>query len=55
MEMDVGVLREPALVLLMGVEVVEDDVQLAALEGGDEPVHEAEELGSGGAASNVPR
>src|SRR3984957_5029662 len=44
MEMDVGVLLEPVLVLLMGVEVVEDDVQLAALEGGDEPVHEAEEL-----------
>jgi hypothetical protein len=44
MEMDVGVLLEPALVLLVGVEVVEDDVQLPAREDGDEPVHEAEEL-----------
>src|ERR1700692_929044 len=44
MEMDVGVFLEPALVLLMGVEVVEDDVEFAIREGGNDAVHEAEEL-----------
>src|ERR687898_2821110 len=44
MEMDVGVFLEPALVLLMGVEIVEDDVKLAIREGGNDAVHEAEEL-----------
>jgi hypothetical protein len=34
MEMDIGVFLEPALVLLVGVEIVEDDVQLAIREGG---------------------
>ena len=42
--MDVGVFLEPALVLLMGVEIVEDDVKLAIREGGNDAVHEAEEL-----------
>ena len=31
--MDFGVFLEPALVLLMGVEIVEDDVKLAVREG----------------------
>jgi len=44
MEMDVCVFFEPALVLLMGVEIVEDDVKLAIREGGNGAVHEAEEL-----------
>ena len=44
METDVGVFLEPALVLLMGVEIVEDDVKLAIREGGNDAVHEAEEL-----------
>jgi hypothetical protein len=44
MEMDVGVLLEPALVILICVEIVEDDVQLATWEGRDKPAHEAEEL-----------
>src|SRR4029453_7820996 len=35
---------EPALVLLMRVEIVEDDVELAIREGGDEAVHEPEEF-----------
>src|SRR6202011_1556862 len=44
MEPHVGVFLEPALVLLMRVEIVEDDVKLAIREGGNEAVHEAEEL-----------
>ena len=44
MEMDIGMFLEPALVLLVGVEIVEDDVKLAIREGGDDAVHEAEEL-----------
>src|SRR5436190_1559197 len=44
MEMDLGVFLEPALVLFVRVEIVEDDVKLAILEGGNEAVHEAEEL-----------
>ena len=44
METDGGVFLEPALVLLMGVEVVEDDVEVAIREGGNDAVHEAEEL-----------
>jgi len=35
---------EPAIALLMGVEIIEDDVQLAVREGGNHAVHEAEEL-----------
>ena len=35
---------EPALVLLVRVEIVEDDVKLATREGGDDAAHEAEEL-----------
>src|SRR5215813_4683974 len=44
MEMDSGMFFEPALVLLVRVEIVEDDVKLAIREGGDDAVHEAEEL-----------
>src|SRR5437764_13055291 len=44
MEMDVGVFLEPALVLLMRVEMVDDDVTLAIRECGNDAVHEAEEL-----------
>ena len=44
MEMDIEVSLEPALVLFIGVEIIQDDVQLAIREGGDEPVHEAEEF-----------
>jgi hypothetical protein len=44
MEMDLAVFLEPALVLLVGVEIVEDEVKLAIREGGDEAVHEAEKL-----------
>ena len=44
MEMDSGMFLEPALVLLVRVEIVEDDVKLATREGGDDAVHEAEEL-----------
>ena len=44
METDGGVFLEPALVLLMRVEIVEDDVKLTIREGGNEAVHEAEEL-----------
>src|SRR5262245_5789459 len=44
MKMDVGVLLEPALVLLVGVEIVEDNVKLAIREGGNNAVHETEEL-----------
>jgi hypothetical protein len=44
MEADGGVFLEPALVLLMRVEIVEDDVKLTIREGGNEAVSEAEEL-----------
>ena len=44
MKMDFGVFLEPALVLLMGVEIVDNDVKLATREGGNDAVHEAEEL-----------
>ena len=37
---------EPAIALLMGVEIIEDDVQLAIREGGNHAVHEAEEDGT---------
>ena len=52
--MNSGVFLEPALVLLVGVEIVEDDVKLAIREGGDGAVHEAEELDTAG-AWNAPR
>lgn len=42
--MDFGVFLEPALVLLMGVEIVEYDVKLATRERSNDAVHEAEEL-----------
>ena len=45
---------EPALVLLLRVEIVEDDVKLTIREGGNEAVHEAEELDTS-AAWNAPR
>ena len=44
MEVDVWMFLEPAIALLMGVEIIEDDVQLAIREGGNHAVHEAEEL-----------
>src|SRR6516225_7343438 len=44
MEMDVRVLVQPALILLVGVEIIQDDVQLAIREGGNDALHEAEEL-----------
>jgi hypothetical protein len=47
--MDVAVFLEPALVLLMGVEIVDDDVKLAIREGGNDAVHEAEETRAGSA------
>ena len=45
---------EPALVLLLRVEIVEVDVKLTIREGGNEAVHEAEELDTS-AAWNAPR
>ena len=44
MEVDVWMFLEPAIALLMGVEIIEDDVQLAIREGGNHAVHEADEL-----------
>ena len=44
MEVDVGVFLEPALVLLVRVEIIDDDVKLATREGGNDAVHKAEEL-----------
>src|SRR4029079_18242295 len=44
MEPDLGVFLQPALVLLMRVEIVEDDVKLAIRVDGNEAVHEGEEL-----------
>jgi hypothetical protein len=38
--MDLGVFLESALVLLVRVEIVEDDVKLAVREGGNDAVHE---------------
>src|SRR6478752_7784323 len=49
MKMDFGVFLEPALVLLMGVEIVEDDVKLAVREGVNKAIHEAEELNAAAA------
>src|ERR1700688_3224885 len=44
-EMNVLVAGEPSLALgFVGVEVVEDDMDLAAGMGGDDPVHEVEKL-----------
>ena len=44
MEFDTGMFLEPALVLLVRVEIVQNDVKLAAREGGHDFVHEAEKL-----------
>ena len=44
MEVHVWMFLEPAIALLMGVEIIEDDVQLAIREGSNHAVHEAEEL-----------
>ena len=44
MEFDVGMLPEPVLILLVGVEIVQDDVKLAARVGFDDAVHEVEKL-----------
>src|SRR6516162_4399445 len=46
MEMDVRMLLQPTLVLLVSVEIVEDDVQLAIREGNNDALHETEELDS---------
>ncbi len=35
---------EPALVFLVGIEVIEDDVHLAIRKGGNDAVHEAQKL-----------
>src|SRR5258705_10097039 len=44
-EAHVGMAREPTVVLrLVGVEIVEDDMDLAARMGGNDAVHEVEEL-----------
>ena len=44
MEVDVRVFLEPGIALLVSVEIVEDDVQLTGRKGGNDTVHEAEEL-----------
>jgi hypothetical protein len=38
MEVDVWMFLEPAIALLMGVEIIEDDVQVAIREGGNHAV-----------------
>src|SRR5271169_1290936 len=43
-EVHVWMVLEPAIALLMGVEIIEDDVQLAIREGGNHAVHETEEF-----------
>jgi hypothetical protein len=43
-EVDLRMFLEPAIALLAGVEIIEDDVQLAVWEGGGHAVHEAEKL-----------
>jgi len=40
----IGVFSEPALVLLVRIEVVQDDVKLAVRKGRDDAFHEAEEF-----------
>ena len=44
MKCHIGMGLEPILVLLVGVEVVEDDVKLAVRKGRGEAVHEVEKL-----------
>ena len=44
MEADLRMFLEPTVALLVSVEIVDDDVQLAIGEAGDDMVHEAEEL-----------
>ena len=44
MEFHVGVFPEPALIVLVGVEVIQDDVKFTARVGGNDAVHEAKEL-----------
>jgi len=44
MEVDLRMFLEPAIALLMGVEIIEDDVHFAVREGGNHTVHEAEKL-----------
>ena len=43
-EVHPGVLLEPALILFVRVEVVQDDVKLAVRKGRDDTVHEAEKF-----------
>src|SRR5450755_4530259 len=44
MKFHIGMCLEPILVLLVGVEVVEDDVKLAVRKGRGDAVHEVEKL-----------
>ena len=44
MELHIGMGLEPVLILLVGVEVVEDDVKLSARKGRGDAVHEVEKL-----------
>ena len=44
MELHSGMIFEPPLVLLVRVEIIQDDVKLAARKGCDDFIHEAEEL-----------
>ena len=44
MELHIGMGLEPVLILLVGVEVVEDDVKLSARKGRGNAVHEIEKL-----------
>ena len=44
MEMNVWVSLEPAFALFMGVEIVEDEVQLAIREGGGDAAHKVKKL-----------
>jgi hypothetical protein len=44
MKVHIGVSLEPVLVLLVGVEIVEDDMKLAVRKSRGDAVHEVEEL-----------
>src|SRR5262245_26819489 len=46
MEVDLRMFLEPAVAPLMGVEIVEDDMQLASRKGSHDVLHEAEKLGT---------
>jgi len=44
MELHFGMLLEPVVVLLVGIEIIQDDMKLAAGKSGNDAVHEAKEL-----------